>query len=97
MAVVGAFARIDRSDPKATCDRLSAVAGVTLFDLGEPGKIGLVLEAESLDGAHEVLCGEIEKIEGVLGVWPVYAHLEPEVSDAECPVPGQSDTAAQRS
>ncbi len=84
MAVVGAFARIDLSSPQAVRERLAAVSGVTVFDLGEAGKIGLVIEADDLDEAHRKLRVEIEEIEGVLGVWPVYAHMEPELSDTKC-------------
>jgi nitrate reductase NapAB chaperone NapD len=67
--------------------RLTAVSGVTLFDLGEVGKIGLVIEAGDLDEAHRKLRVEIREIEGVLGVWPVYAHMEPELSHTKCQKP----------
>lgn len=88
MAVVGAFARIDLVTPQRVHERLAAVPGVTLFDLGEAAKIGLVIEASDLDDAHRKLRVEIEKIEGVLGVWPVYAHMENELSDMKCQTPG---------
>jgi nitrate reductase NapAB chaperone NapD len=84
MAVVGAFARIDLSDPQAVRDRLSDVRGVTLFDLDDSGKVGLVIEARDLDAAHATLRREIENTDGVLGAWPVYAHAEPDPSDSKC-------------
>ena len=83
MAVVGAYARIDVSDPQAVRTRLAALSGVTLFDLGDPGKVGVLIEADSIDDAHRTLCAEVEKVEGVWGVWPVYAHMEPESADAD--------------
>jgi len=83
MAVVGAFARIDVSDPQAVHRRLAAVDGVSLFDLDPPGKVGLVIEADDLDDAHEKLRTDIERVDGVLGVWPVYAHLEPDEAQEE--------------
>jgi len=88
MAVVGAFARVDISNVEAVRQRLADVPGVTPFDLGEVGKIGLVIEAADLDAANEMLRVEIREIEGVLGVWPVYAHMEPDVSDAKFQAPG---------
>ncbi len=84
MAVVGAFARIDDSDRQAVWDRLAALAGVMPFDLGEPGKVGLLIEGDELEDVHAMLCTEIEKTDGVLGVWPVYAHMEPDSSSAAC-------------
>ena len=97
MAVVGAFARIDLSDPQAVGERLSAVPCVTTFDLGEPGKVGLLIEADSLEDAHKRLREEIEKAEGVLGVWPVYAHQEPELPSAGHQFPNDGAGSAQRS
>ena len=87
MAIIGAFARVDLSDPQAVRERLSALAGVSLFDLGEPGKVGMVIEGDDLDGAYENLRAAGEDVEGVLGVWPVYAHMEPDLSDTEQQTP----------
>ncbi len=78
MAVVGAYARIDLSEEALVPGRLEALEGVSTFKLDEPGKIGLLIEAESLDEARSRLEDEIEKLDGVLGVFPVYAHAEPE-------------------
>jgi len=89
MAVVGAFARVDLTNPEAVRERLAAVRGVTPFDLGEVGKIGLVIEADDLDAANEMLRVEIKEIDGILGVWPVYAHMESEVTDTKCQTPGR--------
>ena len=83
MAVVGAFARIDRDDKEATRSRLDGVTGVSTFLLEDPARIGLVIEADDLDQAHEMLRNEVEKIDGVLGVWPVYAHAEPDESSGQ--------------
>jgi nitrate reductase NapAB chaperone NapD len=88
MAVVGAFARVDLSNAEAVRARLVAIPGVTPFDLGEVGKVGLVIEADNLEAANEMLRVEVKEIDGVLGVWPVYAHMESEISDANRPAPG---------
>ena len=78
MAVVGAYARIDLAEEALVPGRLEALEGVSTFSLEEPGKIGVLVEAESLDEAHARLADEIEKLDGILGVFPVYAHAEPE-------------------
>ncbi len=78
MAVVGAYAHIDPSQGAELPARLGAIEGVSTFALGDPGKIGLLIEAESLERAHGLLRGEIPKTEGIRGVFPVYAHAEPE-------------------
>ncbi len=83
MAVVGAYARIDLSEEALVPARLEALEGVSTFALGEPGKIGVLIEAESLDEAHARLEDEIEKLEGVLGVFPVYVHAEPEEEEGD--------------
>lgn len=83
MAVVGAYARIDRSEEALVPARLEALEGVSTFNLDEPGKLGVLIEAESLDAAHALLLQSIEKLEGVLGVFPVYAHAEPEEDEVQ--------------
>jgi nitrate reductase NapAB chaperone NapD len=88
MAVVGAYARIDLADEVAIRSRLGGVTGVSTFSLDDPGKVGLVIEADDLDSAHDMLLNEIEKLEGVLGVWPVYAHAEPDESSGQPEPPG---------
>ena len=74
--VVGAYARIEIAGAAATVDRLGALPGVETFDLDDPGKVGLLIEAEDLDGAHEALTRRVRGARGVLGVWPIYVHDE---------------------
>jgi hypothetical protein len=79
MPLVGAFARIDVSDQKTVRQRLRGLGDVETFDVGDPGKVGLLIEVPDLDAAHEMLTRQLRAIEGVLGVWPVSVHLdEPE-------------------
>lgn len=75
-ATVGAFARVDVKTATEVRDRLARIVGVSLFDLDEPAKVGLVIEAHSLDAAHDKVTQEIRQMEGVLGVWPVYTNFE---------------------
>jgi nitrate reductase NapAB chaperone NapD len=60
--------------------QLAAMEGITLFDLDDPGKIGLIVESANLDEAHYTIMHQIRKTEGVLGIWPIYANFEPENS-----------------
>ncbi len=76
MSVIGAFVRIDPSDIEGTREKLTALQGVETFDLDEPGKVGLVIEADDLDQGHAILTRDVKGIDGVLGVWPVYVHDE---------------------
>jgi len=78
MAVIGAFVRIDVESAVAVRRKLSEMDGVSPFDLDEPDKIGLVIEAVDLDEAHAKLGGDIKGLEGVFGAWPVYVNFEPD-------------------
>jgi nitrate reductase NapAB chaperone NapD len=85
MATVGAFVRVELDDTEVVGQRLDQLAGVNTFDMGEPGKIGLVIEADSMDVAHTMLTQTIRSVEGVLGVWPTYADFEDEFEAVEQP------------
>ncbi|USN99624.1 MAG: hypothetical protein H6810_02880 [Phycisphaeraceae bacterium] len=82
MAIVGAFARIEADGFDQAVADLGGLEGVSTFALDEPGKIGLLIEAASLDDAHGVITRQIPAVVGVLGAWPVYANTEDE-SDQE--------------
>ncbi len=75
-AIIGAFARVELDTAQEARHRLAELAGVELFDLDEPGKVGLIIEAEDLDEGHAKLTGEIRRTEGVMGVWPVYVNFD---------------------
>ena len=76
MVVVGAFARVEVDDVDATRCRLAALDGVTTFDLDRPEKVGVLIEADDLDDAHARLTTQVQRVEGVMGVWPVYVSNE---------------------
>ena len=75
-ATVGAFARIEVESAGEVRQRLQQLEGVEPFDLDDPGKVGLIIEAATLDDAHAKLTGEIKHTQGVLGVWPIYANFD---------------------
>ena len=72
MIVLGAYARIDPAEPEATRRRLDALPGVETFGLDDPLRVGLIIEAATLDDAHAQIRQVIPAVEGVLGVWPIF-------------------------
>ena len=76
-AVVGVYARIDQAKRREIEDCLAHIEGASSFALEESAKLGFLVEAPSLDKAHDVVEHQIRQIPGVLGTWPVYAGLEP--------------------
>ena len=82
MAIVGALARIDVRSAGDVLRALAGLEGVSPLDVDQPEKIGVLIEAETLDDAYETLRTRIEGTEGVLGAWPVYVHLEDEAEPA---------------
>ncbi len=93
MTLVGAFARVDSGRVELVRNRLAALQGVATFDLDHPGKIGLLIEGDSEDQAHEILTRVIRGIEGVWGVWPVYVHNDPESMETQ---PAVFETSGHR-
>ena len=78
MAIVGAFARVDLEQNSSCQDLLCEISGVSTFDINDPDKIGILIEADSLDQAHATVTKTIRSTPGVLGVWPVYVNTEDE-------------------
>jgi nitrate reductase NapAB chaperone NapD len=74
MVMIGAFARIEPGTAGAVIRCLEQMAGVETFELDDPDKVGILIEVDDMDRAHATLTRDIRNLEGVLGVWPVYAH-----------------------
>lgn len=89
MTLVGAFARVDAARRGEVQRGLAMFEGVETFDLDDDGKLGLLIESDSLDAAHELLTKRIEPLAGVLCVWPAFVHAgEP---DDVTPQPATSE------
>ncbi len=85
MALVGAFVRLDPVHARAAAEDLARLPGVSTFPLPHaPGCLGLWLETEGLDAAHELLSGRVAATPGVLGAWPSYLSIEDELPEAPC-------------
>ncbi len=82
LVIVGVLARIDVSDAAGVRDRLNGMDGVETFDLPEPEKLGILIEAPGIDAAHQRLCRDVDPTEGVLGTWPVSLEFDQEQPDA---------------
>lgn len=73
--LVGILARVDRvSNPRLVQD-LDGMDGVSTFEVGDPGKLGILLESGSTEDAHRILTERIGNWAGVLATWPVYSHF----------------------
>jgi len=78
IAVLGVLARVDVRERRRILGALEELDGVSTFSVDEEERIGILIEAGSLDGARTTLSAEVEKVHGILGTWPVFAHAEPE-------------------
>ncbi|NOX53590.1 MAG: chaperone NapD [Planctomycetes bacterium] len=82
MAVIGVLARVEVAERDCVVASLGRIEGVTPFLIDEPGRIGLVVEADTLEAAHKRLVDEIDPTPGVLGTWPVFVHAENETAES---------------
>jgi len=79
MAIVGAFARVETESSNSCQSALEKIEGVSTFDIEDADKLGVLVEAKSLNEAHDTITTTIRSIPGVLGVWPVYVNTEDEI------------------
>jgi len=84
MAILGVLTRIESAGREQTVGRLDRIDGVSTFSVDEHERIGLLVEAPSLALARELLATQVERAEGVMGAWPVFADFQDEIlpSDA---------------
>ncbi len=88
VTIIGALAIVEVALAEAVQDRLRALAGVTPFPVDDPAstsatlstRLGVLIEAPTLDDGYHLLRHNIETIEGVLAIWPVYAHFGTEIN-----------------
>ena len=76
MVILGVLARVDVGERDQICSRLAQLPGVSTFSVGETLRVGILVERATIEDAHVVLSSEVEQIPGVLGVWPVFSHVE---------------------
>lgn len=78
VATLGVLVRLHVPDRAAILDRLVQIDGVTSFSVEEDERVGLVIEGATLEEARGILSTEVDRLPGVLGTWPVFAHCDPE-------------------
>jgi nitrate reductase NapAB chaperone NapD len=76
VVVLGAIVRLELNSREAAIRLLNELPGVSTFSLNELGRVGLVLEAESIDAAHLKLRSQVQSVPGVLVAWPVFVECE---------------------
>ena len=83
MVVVGALVRLEIQLRDRATQLLDQLEGVSTFSIGERGRIGVIVEADSIRAAHARLTEQIQAVPGVLAVWPVFAHYAAECADRD--------------
>jgi len=76
MTAIGVFVRAEPGQLEEVRERLASIEGVETLELEEPGALGLVLKADDLRAAHELLANRVETTPGVLCAWPVHTEVE---------------------
>lgn len=76
MALLGVLARVEVADRSQATRQLEQIDGVSTFSVDEQERIGILIEASSVNSAHELLTTEVNCVSGVLGTWPVFSHFE---------------------
>lgn len=77
MALSGILLKVNPESEDSVRSFLARVPGVSVEERTPQGELILVAEADSLGDLHK-LCEEIEKAEGVLGLYPSYVTTEDE-------------------
>lgn len=83
MPIIGALARLELDEFEDTYNRVNALSGVMTFKIAEEGAVGVLIEAESLHDAHDLITTTLARIPGVMGAWPIYIGLDEEGSHAD--------------
>jgi len=76
MAILGVLARFHPPDRERLLDALEALDGVTPFSVEEEQRLGILIERPTLDEARARLGSEVDRLPGILGTWPVFAHFD---------------------
>ena len=71
MAIMGAAMKIKSARREEIKRELENFSGVSLEDESPEGELILLIESENLGALHKT-CQKLEKLDGVLGVYPAY-------------------------
>ncbi len=72
--LLGVLTRINRSGRKKIEQQLVASPGVSVFDVDDEQRLGVLIEGETMASAEACLREHVMQTEGVLAAWPVFMH-----------------------
>lgn len=75
MAIVGALVHAEPKISQRVQEQLARFENVDVHPLKLPGQLAVIIESEHINQAHHLITNAIETTDGVLAVYPVYAHL----------------------
>ena len=77
MAISGAIMKIQSARRENVISELEKVSGVSFEQETPAGELILLIEAKDLGALHKT-CLKLEKLNGVLGIYPAYVTTEDE-------------------
>ena len=77
MAISGAIMKIQSARRENVISELEKVSGVSFEQETPAGELILLIEAKDLGALHKT-CLKLEKLDGVLGIYPAYVTTEDE-------------------
>ncbi len=77
MAISSAIVKTKSESNETVLKRLNEISSVSIETITPQGDIIIIIEADNLDNLHKT-CVEVEKLDGVLGVYPCYVTTEDE-------------------
>ena len=77
MAISSAIVKMKADTADTLQHELNGMTGVDIETVTPDGDFVIVVEAENLNELHKT-CTDIEKLDGVLGVYPCYVTTEDE-------------------
>ena len=77
MAIAGVIVKMKTESSDKIRNKLDEIKGVNLVMANSQDEFILTVEADNIDNLHKA-CVKIEKLNGVLGVYPSYVTTEDE-------------------
>ena len=77
MAISGAIMKIQSARREDILSKVETISGVSFEQETPAGELILLIEAKDLSALHKI-CLRLEKLDGVLGIYPAYVTTEDE-------------------